>query len=178
MLTAMLSTQPAGNQPRTSRPTPVPAGGGDTDTLSRGLANDTSSIDDGVGFGKVYELPRQRGQPRRFARINGAMIAVFPLSAYVSTKDGEVATVPGGTTYYIGADWIRRLTTPVHADEAPGLLAAPTAVDLSTSGAVQTRTNTRPSTAERAGEPEAAAPRSIWTDETYRRERIAHLLRP
>lgn len=176
----MVTAQPGSNPSRTARPTPAPtpAGGGDTDTLSRGLANDTSSIDDGVGFGKVYELPRQRGQPRRFARINGAMIAVFPLSAYVFTEDGEVAVTPGGTTYYIGADWIRRLTTPVHVNETPGLLAAPTAVDLSTSNAVETRPNTRPSVAERTSEAEAVAPRSIWTDETYRRERIAHLLRP
>ena len=174
----MVTAQPGSNPSRTARPAPTPAGGGDTDTLSRGLANDTSSIDDGVGFGKVYELPRQRGQPRRFARINGAMIAVFPLSAYVFTEDGEVAVTPGGTTYYIGADWIRRLTTPVHVNETPGLLAAPTAVDLSTSNAVETRPNTRPSVAERTSEAEAVAPRSIWTDETYRRERIAHLLRP
>jgi hypothetical protein len=140
------------------------------------MSNDTSSIDDGVGFGKVYELPRRRGQPRRFARVHGALIAVFPLSTYESTDDGETASVPAGTTYYLGSDWLRRLSTPVVRSDALGLLSAPSEVDLSASGLVRSDVDGRAIAPDSSAD--TSSRRSIWTDESYRRERIADLLGP
>jgi len=185
ILAMVLSTATLGLQPERdsnrgpsskSKASPTPARSGDSDPLSRGLVNDTSAIDDGVGFGKVYELPRRRGQPRRFARVSGALIAVFPLSTYESTEDGDVASVPAGTTYYLGSDWLRRLNAPVIRSDALGLLSAPSAVDLSTSGLVRSSVDGRAIAPVSIGD--ASTRMSIWTDEAYRRERLAVLLGP
>ena len=177
----MLMAQPAGPQAGqpASRADEDRAGArrstqglGDTGPLSRDLGRD-SRTPDSNGFTGVYELPRRRGQPRRFARIDGGLIAVFPYSTYEESEYGTAATVPPGTTYYIGPGWINRLMNATHADAAPGLLASPTAIDLGVNGAGMNRVD---SSVRAGAEDPAVTPRSIWTDESFRRERLASLL--
>lgn len=145
---------------------------GDTGPLARDLGRDGRTPDTN-GFSGVYELPRRRGQPRRFARVDGGLIAVFPYSTYDDSEFGPAATVPPGTTYYIGPGWINRLMSAGRADSADGVLASPTAVDLSVNGAGAARVDSRAQPAhDEAPEP----PRSIWTDESFRRERLSRLL--
>ncbi len=50
-------------------------------------------------FSELYQLPV--GQ-QDYVRRNAGLWAVFPRSLYVSGPEGAVATVPAGTTYYIG----------------------------------------------------------------------------
>jgi hypothetical protein len=177
LIPALLATsvQPGSDQPWRSKDL-KPAGGSDASTLSRGLSNDTSSVDDGIGFGKVYELPRRRGDPRRFARFNGAVIAVFPMSTYASTPSGEIPTIPPGTTYYLGADWFRRLTSDPAAADAPGLLDAHTGVDQSVPSQTTNAVDSRAKPRIIRGDTEVREPRSIWTDETFRKQRLDRLL--
>lgn len=153
-----------------------PAGGGDTDTLSRGLANDTSSVDAGEGFGKVYELPRRRGDPRRFARFNGAVTAVFPMSTYASTPSGEIPTIPPGTTYYLGSDWFRKLTLGASEWNGSGLLDTHTHVSQFVSGEVTNAVDVRAHGQATRLDAETHTPRSIWTDESFRAQRLERLL--
>lgn len=60
-----------------------------------------------TGFEQVYRLrtaPNARpGSPDQFARVSGALTAVFPHSEYRRTKRGVQAQIPAGTVYYIGA---------------------------------------------------------------------------
>lgn len=174
MLILMLLAQPSGPQPDADRSGTRRStqGLGDTGPLSRDLGRD-SRTPDSNGFTGVYELPRRKGQPRRFARIDGGLIAVFPYSTYEETAYGAAATIPPGTTYYIGPGWINRLMNATHADAAPGLLASPTAIDLGVDGSGARRVDSR-APAEVADP--GVTPRSIWTDEAFRRERLAALL--
>lgn len=145
---------------------------GDTDPLAKDLGSN-SEANTGQGFGTVYELPRRRGMPRRFARVDGAVVAVFPYSTYEWTPFGEVATLPPGTVYYVGANWLSRLMAPVHATATPGLLEVATSVDLLTDPSTTSEVDLR-------AKPDAGAPTphadSIWTSETYRRQRLRALL--
>ena len=57
------------------------------------------------GFGEVYQIPKDA--PSRyagwFARVDGAVIAIFPLSQYVETRRGIKPLVPNSTEYFIGS---------------------------------------------------------------------------
>ena len=50
-------------------------------------------------FSELYQLPV--GQ-QNYVRRNAGLWAVFPRSLYVPGEEGEVASVPAGTMYYIG----------------------------------------------------------------------------
>jgi len=52
-------------------------------------------------FNQVYRLP---GSQDRFIRVQGAIHAVFPQSAYSRTREGQtLAHIPAGTEFYIGS---------------------------------------------------------------------------
>ena len=51
------------------------------------------------GFDQVY---RYSGRTDFFVRIDGATHAVFPRSTYVPSRQGDIATIPPGTVFYIG----------------------------------------------------------------------------
>lgn len=63
-----------------------------------------------TGFEKVYRIPgAASGVPGidhaddKFARISGAVTAVFPRSEYLKTRKGATfAAIPAGTVFYIG----------------------------------------------------------------------------
>jgi hypothetical protein len=165
-LLAILLLQP-GN---TRGAVPTTPGLGDTGPLARDLGRE-SRTPDTQGFSRVFELPRRPGQPRRFARVDGGLIAVFPASNYEETEEGPVATVPAGTVYYVGSGWMAQLMLQQLPAGAGGVLAAPTGVDMSSNPARSNAVDpTRPA-------PRTEDGRSIWTDETYRRERLTALLR-
>ena len=56
------------------------------------------------GFTEVYQVPKDA--PGRyagwFARMDGAVIAVFPQSQYQETKKGTRPLIPNGTEFFIG----------------------------------------------------------------------------
>jgi len=56
------------------------------------------------GFDRVY---RYSGRTDFFVRIDGATHAVFPKSTYVPSRHGDIATVPPGTVFYIGDQFLQ-----------------------------------------------------------------------
>lgn len=159
----------------------VTPGLGDTDPLAKDLGAQRNTTDSRSGFGTVFELPRRRGQPRRFARVDGAVVAVFSTSEYVPTDEGDIPVLPAGAVYYVGAGWIQRLLTPEHANAVPSLLEAPTTVNFATDPAVVQQVNTvAPATPAKVAPEDLhkRTPRSIWTDPAFRTARLMELLTP
>jgi len=85
----------------------------DTGPLRASLRNLGVDLLVPTGFRDVFEIqpaasPSLPGfQPnsdtqKRFARVNGAVVAVFPRSVYTPTDDGIVAELPSGTIFYVG----------------------------------------------------------------------------
>lgn len=71
------------------------------------------------------------GSTEYFARISGAVTAVFPQSVYLQLKDGShVADVPPGTVYYIG-DLPEELTGSPAPEPLPITARRPTRVGSS-----------------------------------------------
>lgn len=66
-------------------------------------------------FDQVYRVPRLQGQPDQFARVSGAITAVYPRGEYLRTKKGVRVQVPAGTIFYIG-----RLPEPSRYGYRPG----------------------------------------------------------
>lgn len=52
-------------------------------------------------FEDVYAFRDERGR-ERFARVSGAVTAVFPQSEYVLTRQGVAPAIPAGTVFHIG----------------------------------------------------------------------------
>ena len=104
-----------------------------------------------------------------YARASGGLIAVFPQSEYVRTRQGAFPIVPANTTFLLGsAQTLTQL--PTHPALSGGVTAASAAqrVDLrarNTTGPVPT--TSRPPRRE-AG--------SIWESEVTRRSRLEQLL--
>ncbi len=153
-----------------------------------------------TGFDRVYRLESPTlgsDSPARYARVSGALIAIFPRSEYQTTAAGTSIMVPPGTIYAIGSGSAasavasRREITP----------SRPAPLDLRESTRMGTRVDTRVDTVAHAGPPEArtrvqvdesasaidrprpdqpgpepAPARSIWGDERYRVARVAALL--
>lgn len=93
----------------------VEQGVSDTGPLRVGMRDVGVDLIVPTGFRDVFEIqpggpaPFGRpgagsfpGSPRQFARINGAVTAVFPRSIYTPTDDGVVAEIPPGTIFYVG----------------------------------------------------------------------------
>jgi hypothetical protein len=136
-----------------------------------------------TGFDRVYELTRTTafGTEQTLIRIDGAVTAVFPRSVYRGIAPGvSVADIPPGTIFYIG-----RLPPEFDPPESPhhpsraslslDLSAAGHGTDLTPAGDARPQRPEAKSPA--AGPPGLAEPPSIWTDEEFRRLRLAQLLR-
>ena len=81
------------------RLTPVEEAVADTGPLSASERLMPQDLRVPASFDRVYRLSGKAGQ---FARVNGAITAVFPRSQYVVTSSGAVPEIPPGTTFYIG----------------------------------------------------------------------------
>ncbi len=57
------------------------------------------------GFREVYQIPKGAASKYAgwFARVDGAVLAVFPRSQYETTEDGTVPLVPASTEFFFGA---------------------------------------------------------------------------
>ncbi len=152
----------------------------DTGPLRTSLFLQPTDLRQPLGFEDVFRLPGGgRGGPDRLARISGGLTAVFPRSVYVNTKKGQVATVPAGTIYYIGA-------LPAEAPTERPVVEASEAMrwDNRASGMVNTErvrgadSRVRESSqVVRATRPtDDARSSGMMTDEGYRRERLRVLL--
>lgn len=85
-------------------PMPVDQGYGDVSPLqtSQRVLQPSRRLE--TAFEGLYQHP---GLDGKFFRQAGGIYAVFDQSDYVATRFGTVATVPAGTTYYIGApSWL------------------------------------------------------------------------
>lgn len=149
---------------------PVDPGVADTGPLSVSERLMPADLRVPTAFERVYRLTGK--QDGRFARVSGAITAVFPRSQYVRTEYGDVPEIPTGTIFYIGGVPGER---GVLSDDPPR--RAPNFFD----------TSARPrSAAERIPAPSATdsplsvAPArpaaSLFTDDLYRRMLVADLL--
>ncbi|MEM8756385.1 MAG: hypothetical protein AAGF47_01210 [Planctomycetota bacterium] len=105
-----------------------------------------------VGFERVYEFVDADGRTR-YARVNGAVHAVFDQAWYTSLGS---AAVPAGTRFIIGEP-------PVAAERLPEARPAPNAVSLDAQPAGPNPAPARPSP-------------SIVSNEFYRRARVSRWL--
>ena len=152
------------------------------------------------GFERVYRVPGStRGlgalpsgptSDDYYARVNGAITAVFPRSDYVVTKSGIHPAIPGGTVFYIGNSPL--LAQPVaDAPRDTPMYAAPSGVFLQTSTLAapeseghpravfvdrRVRMNEDPSFRESARPGDTDHAENIFVDEQFRRFRVRQLL--
>lgn len=155
------------------------------------------------GFDRVYRVESSTlgdAAPARYARVSGALVAIFPRSEYATSERGTSILVPAGTVYAIGAE----SAATVMASQRPSTLPRPETMDRRASARVDTRVEMRAESAATRVEMSAvrelatgsdtgadasapagdwspsaagiAAPMSIWTDERYRAARITALL--
>lgn len=158
---------PGVNEPRRV----VEQGFDDRGPLSRGLRLIFPGLHQPGSFERVETIP---GRSDLFMRIAGGVYAVFPRSMYVSTRQGDVAMIPDGVTFYIGP--------PPFLDDAP-VPTAPRRVDeammLPPSAGTKVITVETPnaaSSAPRNESPSAPHP-SIAEPTAYRASRLQELMR-
>lgn len=176
---------PARAQPVLSGLRPVDAGREDVSPLARSLRMMQPDLRSPSGFERVYEVRAPRGlygeaQDGLYARISGGVVAVFSASRYAALGAGARAEIPAGTVFLLGdpAATIARLRESLPPEVRPGNASAP-AGGPARGGFVDRRVNARAPAAADAplgGLPAPVAPmaeRSIWSDESYRRERVA-----
>ncbi len=161
------------------QPQPVTPGTQDESPLAKDLRVKQNDLRQPAGFERVYELRGVDGRTVRYARINGALIALFPRSQYES----GMPAIPGGTTFMIGRPEDLAADRPLPS--APSIYSAAVALDASASHVItpQSAALTASSAAERVSvRPDArdafTDTRSIWTDENYRRMRLSEILTP
>lgn len=131
-----------------------------------------------------------------FARVDGAIIALFPRSTYSQTSDGTVVDIPAGTIFAIGhppaAMFGLDESTPKRAPQAPDVVdsSRPTAPPANSSAArtlpamlvpadpaaasATANDQTEQTTAAHAPGPSGSP--SIFSDEAYRARRVRGLL--
>lgn len=186
--------QQPGQQPGRITPLrPVEQGVGDLNPLQVSNRLEPTDLHQPTGWDRVYRLsgdPARDGGRGLFARFDGGIAAVFPWSAYHVTPRGVKAEVPAGTTYYIG-ELPASLTGGTSLRPGPGSVPGEpdrsyNFLDLSARAGAPERPRldaglsmkTSARDAVRRGEwvePAAAGP-SIWTSESYRRDRLEALL--
>ncbi|RMH25953.1 MAG: hypothetical protein D6693_08110 [Planctomycetota bacterium] len=125
-----------------------------------------------AGFERVYTSD---ALPGRFARISGALWAVFPRSAYVPTERGLAAIVPENTVFYLGGPPAEAATPADPVGVSPNRVSA--RVSAFTGGeALSARA--RPS--DRLSRPSldaaGAGRATVWSSPLYRRARLRALL--
>lgn len=156
----------------------------------------------GQNFSDLYKFQDTDGS-RKFARVSGALTAIFPQSEYADAQGGQVALIPAGTTFHIGR--IKRFESfapvPTSATFVPSALTATTQASLlvpvRSDSVISTHLDshprpTSPASAASFSNSHAAAaavlppvaltpplslpPRGMLSDESYRRKRIRELL--
>ena len=172
---AVVGPVAAGQTPPAPVLTPVDEAVADISPLQISLFDQRVDAGPASAFERVYQTD---ALPGRYARIDGAVWAVFPRSAYVATQDdGLVAIVPENTVFYIGG--------PPASMLAPAPLPVPPS-DRWINGRVSayvgpvvrdTRIDGRwrapappPPTADAASRP------TVWSSPAYRRSRMRALL--
>ena len=145
----------------------VSPGTADISPLSRDLRISGGDLRQPSGFDRVYELRMGPNKVVRYARIDGALVAVFPQSTYTPTAFGDVATIPPGTVFYIGRpeDIEARGLGDIDPTAAPGSLSIPN----------QGPSNHADLRATQQSLPRYQPP-TLWTDAAYRKTRLAELL--
>jgi hypothetical protein len=144
-------------------------------------------------FERVYRVDSPTlgaATPPRYARVSGALIAIFPQSEYEMTESGPRSTIPAGTVFAIGREAAARVINPGSGGPQGPEVDRPAAA-IRTSQRVDMRANigaefppptpSTPASASSAASQvgiEFSPPRSgsIWGDEAYRAARVAELL--
>lgn len=124
----------------------VEQGRGDAGGLSKSLARGPATVGVPNDFSGVYQIPEDADTPYAgwFARVSGAMIAVFPRGEYTATRGGVVPAVPANTRFFFGS-------VPLNARGAGAVSAAERVVSPA---------NERINTSARAAEPDTAPDRA------------------
>jgi hypothetical protein len=83
----------------------VEQGRGDAGGLSHSLARGPATTSAPNDFSGVYQIPEDADSPYAgwYARVSGAMIAVFPRGEYVASREGARAAIPANTRFFIGS---------------------------------------------------------------------------
>lgn len=93
---------------------PIEQAASDTDPLRTGLRRPNVDLRAVTSFERVFQMeldPKVFGHTAAqtgpnggamYARMNGAVTAIFPRGQYVATQAGEAPVVPAGTVYVIG----------------------------------------------------------------------------
>ncbi len=83
----------------------VEQGRGDGGGLSKSLARGPATLGVPNDFSGVYQIPEDADTPYAgwYARVSGAMIAVFPRGEYAATRKGVVPAVPANTRFFFGS---------------------------------------------------------------------------
>ncbi len=153
---------------------PIDQGIEDRSVLSESLREVETGLGQPNDFSQVYRLPGQD----RFVRVQGALYAVFPESAYGS---GGVPLIPHGTVFHIGRP--PDLDAPASAAQFDTISAR---IDLRVASgpldsSVSNRATPRPDLIPpRATEPRPRPrpeARTIVTDAEYRAQRLKALMR-
>jgi len=103
--------------------------GGLSKSLARGPANNATPND----FGGVYQVPEDADSPYAgwYARVSGAVIAVFPRGEYVASREGVVPTIPANTKFFMGSIPVNDRAHPRARPEGRAVEAASNRVDRS-----------------------------------------------
>ena len=118
-----------------------------------------------------------------YARAHGALVAVFPRSAYRDVAPGvTMAQVPAGTVYTLAdASEMSHIDTgglPAPSRPSSRLLSVPLVTRIQPGQPPAQRPTHSAEKESHAASPvqTASGPASIWTDEDYRRQRVTSLL--
>jgi len=197
---ALAQVGPAGDAARTDDPfglTPVDQGTADLGDLN--YSNRLIPIDlrQPRDFTGLYEAPDGSG---RYMRVSGGISALFPRSEYFEGPGYLFPLIPAGTEFFIGPIPI---TEPAYT--GPGESEEDSRLDLMASGRMSGQTFGQMSNRLQPGDPplfrqihatshpgvtllellarrereadaRVSAPKSVWSDEGYRRVRLASLL--
>lgn len=158
-----------------AQPTRVDQGYADIDALSTSLraVDMPTLLRQPVGFQDLFA-----GSDGMLYRFDGGLGASFPYSEYIQTKDGEQVLVPAGTVFHIGMrpeDLVAAPTQPRHSASRASARAPLGLSDAAPIGIAAAQRG-RGAPVVRSSIVDETA-RHIVTDERYRRDRIAELLR-
>lgn len=91
----------------------VVQGATDTGPLGATLRQLQPDLRTPSSFEQVFLVPASgAGRGLRFARVSGAVTAIFPASEYLQAENGTIAAVPAGTIWHLGR-------VPTNASNAP-----------------------------------------------------------
>lgn len=165
----------------------VESGRGDAGGLSKSLARGPATVGTPNDFAGVYQIPEDADTPYAgwFARVSGAVIAVFPRGEYVATREGMMPIMPANTKYFMGSVPLSgRAASGASKREGRAVEAENTRVDTNTRTALPDKVITRradaavPVTVESAKDPAGVreAMGKLCADPVYRANRVRELL--